>query len=86
MQKELGQPEHGLATEVGTLPGAVTAEDNYGGGSDDIGDVSWTVPTVTIRYPSNIPGLPGHHWSERDRERHADRAQGRDRRRQGRWR
>jgi aminobenzoyl-glutamate utilization protein B len=34
-----------------------------GGGSDDIGDVSWNVPTVTLRYPSNIPGLPGHNWS-----------------------
>lgn len=33
------------------------------GGSDDIGDVSWTVPTITIRYPANIPGLPGHNWS-----------------------
>jgi aminobenzoyl-glutamate utilization protein B len=34
-----------------------------GGGSDDIADISWTVPTVVLRYPSNIPGLPGHHWS-----------------------
>jgi aminobenzoyl-glutamate utilization protein B len=33
------------------------------GGSDDIGDVSWVVPTVTLRFPSNIPGLPGHNWS-----------------------
>ena len=33
------------------------------GGSDDIGDISWTVPTITLRFPSNIPGLPGHHWS-----------------------
>ena len=33
------------------------------GGSDDIGDVSWNVPTVTLRYPSNIPNLPGHNWS-----------------------
>jgi aminobenzoyl-glutamate utilization protein B len=33
------------------------------GGSDDIGDVSWQVPTITIHYPSNIPNLPGHHWS-----------------------
>jgi len=24
--------------------------------------VSWTVPTVTLRYPANIPGLPGHSW------------------------
>ena len=34
-----------------------------GGGSDDIGDVSWTVPTITLNYPSNIPGLPGHNWA-----------------------
>jgi aminobenzoyl-glutamate utilization protein B len=63
VQKELGQPERGLTTEIGPLSGAIVAEGNYGGGSDDIGDVSWTVPTVTIRYPANIPGLPGHHWS-----------------------
>lgn len=30
------------------------------GGSDDIGDVMWTVPTITLRYPSNIPGLIPH--------------------------
>jgi aminobenzoyl-glutamate utilization protein B len=33
------------------------------GSSDDIGDVSWTVPTVTLRYPANIPNLPGHNWA-----------------------
>lgn len=33
------------------------------GGSDDIADISWSVPTVVLRYPSNIPDLPGHHWS-----------------------
>lgn len=33
------------------------------GGSDDIGDISWKLPTVTLGYPSNIPGLQGHHWS-----------------------
>ena len=26
-----------------------------GGGSDDIGDISWNVPTITLRYPANIP-------------------------------
>jgi len=31
-----------------------------GGGSDDIGDIMWTVPTITIRYPSNIPNMIGH--------------------------
>jgi len=34
-----------------------------GGGSDDIGDVSWSVPTVTLRFPSNVPGPPGHNWA-----------------------
>ena len=38
-------------------------KDPKSGGSDDIGDVSWTVPTITIRYPANIPGLPGHNWA-----------------------
>ena len=33
------------------------------GGSDDIGDISWKLPTVNLRFPSNIPGLQGHHWS-----------------------
>jgi aminobenzoyl-glutamate utilization protein B len=23
----------------------------------------WNVPTVTLQYPSNIPGLPGHNWA-----------------------
>ena len=30
------------------------------GGSDDIGDIMWTVPTITIRFPSNIPNMIGH--------------------------
>lgn len=38
-------------------------EDPISGGSDDIGDVSWNVPTVTLRFPSNVDGLQGHHWS-----------------------
>jgi len=63
LQKELGQPENGLKTEVGKLEGPVSSDDNRGGGSDDIGDISWNVPTATLRYPSNIPGLPGHNWA-----------------------
>lgn len=63
LQKELRARETGLATELDKLNGPVKDEDNHGGGSDDIGDISWTVPTVTLRYPSNIPNLPGHNWS-----------------------
>jgi aminobenzoyl-glutamate utilization protein B len=33
------------------------------GGSDDIGDVSWAVPTAFLSFPSNVPGMTGHHWS-----------------------
>jgi len=33
------------------------------GGSDDIGDISWNVPTVTLRYPSNMAAGPGHNWA-----------------------
>ena len=54
------QPE-GLATELaGITP---DLEQPISGGSDDIGDISWNVPTVTLRYPSNVRGLQGHHWS-----------------------
>ncbi|HET7085832.1 MAG TPA: peptidase dimerization domain-containing protein [Rhizomicrobium sp.] len=31
-----------------------------GGGSDDIGDIMWTLPTITVRYPANIPNMIGH--------------------------
>jgi aminobenzoyl-glutamate utilization protein B len=62
LQKELGSKETGLAMKLAaTLQGPVTT--NTGGGSDDIGDISWTVPTITLRYPANIPGLPGHNWA-----------------------
>jgi aminobenzoyl-glutamate utilization protein B len=52
-----------LATQVSQLRGAETQANWMGGGSDDIGDVSWNVPTITLNYPSNIPGLPGHNWA-----------------------
>jgi aminobenzoyl-glutamate utilization protein B len=63
LQTEIGAKAEGLETEVGRLGTGVPPERNMGGGSDDIGDVSWAVPTVTLRFPSNIPGLPGHNWA-----------------------
>ena len=64
LQKELKVREQGLASELGPFAGPVTDDSNRRGGSDDIGDVSWNVPTVTLRFPSNIPGLPGHNWTD----------------------
>jgi aminobenzoyl-glutamate utilization protein B len=64
IQKELGNArQEGLAMSLAPLGTPVREEDKRGGGSDDIGDISWNVPTVTLRYPSNIPGLPGHNWA-----------------------
>jgi len=64
-QRAMGAEERGLATKVQPLRGRVSipAEQQTGGGSDDIGDVMWTVPTITMRFPSNIPGAIGHHWT-----------------------
>ncbi|PYS73221.1 MAG: amidohydrolase [Acidobacteria bacterium] len=64
LQKELKLQDRGLTTELGQLTGPVNDQAQTRGGSDDIGDVSWNVPTVTLRYPSNIPGLPGHNWTD----------------------
>jgi aminobenzoyl-glutamate utilization protein B len=63
IQTELKVAAKGLDTELSKLEGPVREEDKRGGGSDDIGDISWNVPTVTLRYPSNIPNLPGHNWA-----------------------
>lgn len=64
LQKELGSPDFGLSEQVNKeLRGAATPQNWTGGGSDDIGDVAWNMPTITLRYPSNIPGLPGHNWA-----------------------
>lgn len=51
----------GLKTEVDDLQAPL--EEPKSGGSDDIGDVSWNVPTINLRFPSNIEGRTGHHWS-----------------------
>jgi aminobenzoyl-glutamate utilization protein B len=64
LQREIKAREQGLAKELSPLQGPVTDEQRNRGGSDDIGDVSWNVPTVSLRYPSNIPGLPGHNWTD----------------------
>src|SRR5580658_9109597 len=74
LQRELKVPVKGLSSKVQALR-APKSETNTGdddglgsigptgGGSDDIGDISWAVPTVTLNYPSNIPGGPGHNWA-----------------------
>jgi aminobenzoyl-glutamate utilization protein B len=74
-QKELQSPKReGLAIKLDTIGTPIPTGPTLmmggqsmvplTGGSDDISDISWAVPTVVLLYPSNIPGLPGHHWSD----------------------
>lgn len=61
VQKTSRGKEDGLAKEMRPLAAPLATPTS--GGSDDIGDISWILPTITINYPSNIPNLPGHHWA-----------------------
>jgi aminobenzoyl-glutamate utilization protein B len=65
VQRELKVPEIGLATQVSELRGreAIPDEEKRGGGSDDIGDISWNVPTVSLSFPANFQAGPGHNWA-----------------------
>jgi aminobenzoyl-glutamate utilization protein B len=65
LQRELKVPEVGLAKEIPPLRGReeIPDDEKRGGGSDDIGDVSWNVPTVTLNYPANFNAGPGHSWA-----------------------
>jgi len=60
LQKEIGAKVEGLKDKVEPLTEPV--KNPSGGGSDDVGDISWNVPMVYLMYPANIPNLPGHSW------------------------
>jgi aminobenzoyl-glutamate utilization protein B len=55
----------GRRTKISELKGQEEIPDDTkrGGGSDDIGDISWTVPTVSLRFPANFQAGPGHNWA-----------------------
>jgi aminobenzoyl-glutamate utilization protein B len=61
LQALLEVQQTGLSLSVS--PVAEPSRDPVSGGSDDIGDVSWAVPTAFLSYPSNVPGMTAHHWS-----------------------
>jgi aminobenzoyl-glutamate utilization protein B len=60
LQKEIGANVEGLKTKVAELK--APSPETEQGGSDDVGDISWNVPMVYLRYPANIPNTPGHSW------------------------
>lgn len=61
LQKELGVEERGMPKKISPLREPRGAE--IGGGSSDVGDVSLVAPLATIRFPGQVPGAIGHHWS-----------------------
>ncbi|MGD9932841.1 MAG: peptidase dimerization domain-containing protein [Dehalococcoidia bacterium] len=65
-QRVMKVPEIGLATgPIRPLRGQELIPENekFGGPSDDIGDVTWNVPTVSLSYPANFQAGPGHNWA-----------------------
>lgn len=69
------EKEKAFAAEIGkTLPGGKAGAIELaatilpfehvreGGGSTDVGDVSWNVPTMGLRTATWVPGTPGHSW------------------------
>jgi aminobenzoyl-glutamate utilization protein B len=65
VQRMMERPDSGLRTVVPPLRSPEeAAKASSGTGSDDIGDITWSVPSVTLYYPANIPGTPGHNWAD----------------------
>jgi aminobenzoyl-glutamate utilization protein B len=56
-QKSVGAKEIGLSTQVRPFEagGQTTA-------SNDIGDITWNVPTGVLTFPASAPGVIYHHW------------------------
>jgi aminobenzoyl-glutamate utilization protein B len=58
LQRAVGAREIGLNTEVRPFrAGAQTTASN------DIGDITWVVPTGVLNFPSSAPGVNYHHWT-----------------------
>ena len=62
LQKEIGAKVEGLKDKVEPL--AEPEKKPTGGGSDDVGDISWNVPMTYLLYPANIPNTRGHSWTD----------------------
>ena len=59
--KTLGVGDTILAQAAKVQPLAPAPKEGSGG-SSDVGDVSWSVPTVSIGTATFVPGAPGHSW------------------------
>ena len=60
LQKTLFNSAVPLETTAKVYPLDLTSP--VGGGSTDVGDVSWRVPTVQLNAATWVPGTPAHSW------------------------
>jgi aminobenzoyl-glutamate utilization protein B len=58
LQRKQGVKVVGLHAKVASL-----RESTQSASSNDAGEVTWLVPTGRVTFPSNIPGIPFHHWA-----------------------
>jgi aminobenzoyl-glutamate utilization protein B len=63
LQRELGEEETGLPTEVERLRYWDPETTFTGGGSSDIAELQMQTANVTVGIPGAVPGDVGHHWS-----------------------
>ena len=50
------------AIETAAIVQPLKEQNDAGGGSTDVGDVSYTVPTVGLQAATWVPGTPAHSW------------------------
>lgn len=60
IQESTGKPQVGLYDKVEPLE---ETNENAGGGSTDVGDVSWIVPTIRLSAATAPIGTPWHSWA-----------------------
>ncbi|KAA2217159.1 amidohydrolase [Maribacter flavus] len=60
IQKATGKPEVGMDSKVYPLK---ETEENPGGGSTDVGDVSWNVPNINLGVTVAPKDTPWHSWA-----------------------
>jgi len=61
LQKTLGKEQDGLSTKIETYAEA-TLDEPVGGGSTDVGDVSWIAPVASLGTACWPKHTPGHSW------------------------
>lgn len=60
IQKATGKPEVGMDSKISPLR---ETDENPGGGSTDVGDVSWNVPNINLRATVAPKDTPWHSWA-----------------------